>query len=121
MKESTAILIVEDEVLTAMSLQHDLKRMGYENCSYVTTGEKALTKIALSKPSVVIMDISLAGELSGVETAEKITAAYEIPIILSSGYDYSEFSKELEPLKNVHFLKKPMHKSDLAALLGTLV
>ena len=121
MTEDKAILIVEDEVLTAMSLQHDLKRMGYDTCSYVTSGEKALLMIAESIPSVVIMDISLAGKLTGLETAEKIAQEYRIPIILTSGYDYGELSEKIEPLENVYFLKKPLHKSELASMLKTIV
>ncbi len=121
MTEDKAILIVEDEVLTAMSLQHDLKRMGYDTCSYVTSGEKALIMIAESKPAVVIMDISLAGKLTGLETAEQIAREYRIPIILTSGYDYAELSKDIEPLENVYFLKKPLHKSELASMLKTLL
>ncbi len=121
MTKNKTILIVEDEVLTAMSLQHDLKRMGYDDCSYVTTGEKALLSIASSRPAVIIMDISLAGKLTGIETAEKVCREYEIPIVLSSGYDYEELSESIKHLENVYFLKKPLHKSELIALLETLM
>lgn len=115
------ILIVEDEVLTAMSLQQDLKRSGYINCSYVTTGEKALSRIEKKKPSLIIMDISLAGELTGIETAEKVLAEHQIPVILSSGYDYEDLSDRISHLKNAYFLKKPLHRMELVQLLDRII
>jgi len=111
------ILIVEDEVLTAMSLQHDLKKLGYGNCSYVTTGEKALSEISRGTISLVIMDIGLAGKLTGIETAEKVIDVYHIPVIISSGYDYDYLFESIAHLGKVLFLKKPISKTELIKMI----
>ncbi len=120
MQNDKKILIVEDEVLTAMSLQHDLQKLGYGNCSYVTTGEKALREISAGEVSLIIMDISLAGKLTGIETAEKIINEYNIPVIISSGYDYDELSESIAHLGKVVFLKKPIHKTELIKMIDSV-
>ena len=120
MDKRVKILIVEDEVLSAMSLQQDLKRSGYANCSYVTSGEKALDSMAKEKSDLVLTDVSLAGTMSGVDTAEKIIPEYKIPVIIYSGYDYSDIGEKIEQLKGAHFLRKPLRRTELVSLISSL-
>ncbi len=120
MEKETEILIVEDEVLSAMSLQQDLKRSGYLNSRYVTTGEDALASLKSSGIGLVIMDISLGGELSGVDTARIISIDHTIPVILTSGYNYSDYKERIESLENVYFVKKPIRKTELINLVASI-
>ncbi len=120
MEKETPILIVEDEVLSAMSLQQDLKRSGYTNSSYVTTGEDALAQLQNDTAGLVIMDISLGGGMSGVETAEVIAADNKIPVILASGYSYADYKDRVEAIENVIFLKKPIRKMELLKILESI-
>ncbi len=120
MKKETEILIVEDEVLSAMSLQQDLKRSGYRNSRYVTTGEAALASLESGSVGIVIMDISLGGELSGVDIARIISLNHKIPVILASGYNYSDYKERIESLENVYFLKKPVRKVELINLVESI-
>ena len=55
------ILIVEDEIFTAEALRLDLEQMGYEVCSLVSSGEKAIQIATNEKPDVVLMDVRLKG------------------------------------------------------------
>ncbi len=121
MENDVEILIVEDEVLSAMSIQQDLKRSGYSLSSYVTSGEAALSRININKPSLIIMDISLAGELSGIDTAEIILSEHEIPVILSSGYSFEDLRSKIDHLENVYFLKKPLIKSELITMVKKIL
>ncbi len=120
MKKEIPILIVEDEVLSAMSLQQDLKRSGYTNSRYVTTGEDALAQLHNDTAGLVIMDISLGGGMSGIETAEVIASDYRIPIILASGYNYADYKDKVEVIENVFFLKKPIRKTELLKILESV-
>ena len=58
------IMIVEDEIIQAMSLKSDLIGMGYEVCELVSTGEDAINKAEQEKPDIVLMDIILKGEVA---------------------------------------------------------
>ena len=63
------ILLVEDEAITALAMVGALQAMGYNTCQPVATGEKALQSLSQEAPDVVLMDISLTGDMNGIETA----------------------------------------------------
>jgi len=58
-KRKTKILIAEDEAIFALSMQRALTRSGYDVCELVSTGEKAVERVRLEKPDLVIMDVFL--------------------------------------------------------------
>ena len=81
-----AIFIVEDEGVTAMVLQDSLEDMGYRVCGIAASGEEAIRKIAETKPNLVLMDISIQGDMDGIDTALLITENQRIPIIFLTAY-----------------------------------
>lgn len=75
------VLIVEDEVINAKILQDFLKSKGYKILGIVTKGEDAVGFVKEHKPDLVLMDIELAGVMTGIEAAEKIKKDHDIPIL----------------------------------------
>ena len=62
---------------------------------------------------VVVLDLSMPG-MSALETIRRLKAqSPNLPILLSSGYDRSEATRDLEPGEVVGFLPKPYSLSDL--------
>ena len=84
--KKTRVLIVEDEGILSMDMSNSLRAMGYEVIDAVPTGEEALKQIENEVPELVLMDVQLAGEMDGIQTAEKINRMYNIPIIYISGH-----------------------------------
>jgi len=78
---SKRIMIVEDEVVPARTLQMSLREMGYEAGWIVSTGEEAVQKAQEHKPDLVLMDIILEGDMDGIEAAQQIRSLFDIPII----------------------------------------
>ena len=62
------ILIVEDEVVVAKSIQFALEDMGYTVTNIVFSGEKAIEEVERTHPDLILMDIILKGKMDGVET-----------------------------------------------------
>lgn len=88
MKEDTIkIMVVEDEVLIGLMLSKKLRQHGFEVGEIVTTGEEAIIRAEQERPAVILMDVTLAGELSGLDAANKIRDLYDIPSIIFTGYD----------------------------------
>jgi len=58
-----------------------LKEMGYEVCSLASSGEKAIQITKKEKPDIVLMDVRLRGELSGIDTAKEIRSHFGIPSV----------------------------------------
>ena len=60
--------------------------MGYNIVGISSSGEDAIKKCGKIKPDLVLMNIMLKGNLDGIETAQKIRNAYNIPFIFITGY-----------------------------------
>ena len=90
----TNILIVEDEAIVAKDIQQSLKKAGYNVVGVASTGEKAIELANEKKPDLVLMDIMLKGPMSGIEAAEEIRLALNIPVVFLTAYaDESTFNK----------------------------
>src|SRR5690554_7111355 len=65
------VLVVEDESIVSKDIQHSLKRLGYVISGASATGEKAIQLASEERPSIVLMDIMLKGDMNGIEAAER--------------------------------------------------
>jgi DNA-binding NtrC family response regulator len=102
------ILIVEDEVVTAMDLWHILELWGYEMCEQVSKGEEAMRVAEKERPDIMLIDINLDGGISGLEAAEQISSRFGIPFIFITGYSDPEMKKQAEQLKPAGYFIKPI-------------
>ncbi len=108
MSTKKKVLIVEDEVIHALSLQMSLKNMGYDTCKIMTKGENAILAADKDTPDIVIMDINLAGQMDGFKSAEMIKTKYKIPIIFLTGYSDKDIIKKADSFAESVCLKKPI-------------
>ncbi len=109
----TNILIVEDESIVAKDIQMSLRKLGYNVVAICSNGEDALLAVEEHTPELILMDIMLKGEMSGIETAEKVKSRFNIPIIYLTAYaDESTLSKAkiTEPYG---YIIKPFKEIDL--------
>ena len=107
------ILVVEDESIVAKDIQVCLRKLGYEVISTCSSGEDAIDKALEMKPDLIMMDIMLKGELSGIEAAAKIRETYDIPVIFLTAYtdrDTVDKAKETEPYG---YIIKPFKEIDI--------
>ncbi|NOR87509.1 MAG: PAS domain S-box protein [Bacteroidales bacterium] len=101
------VLIVEDEVINAKILQDFLVKKGYEVIGVVDSGEQSIDFVSKRKPDIILMDIELAGELSGIDAAEIINRNDHIPILyLTSQTDKKVVDKARET-KPMGYVIKP--------------
>ena len=115
MENQIRILVVEDEVLTAMMMQAQLKKAGYSIARHVTTGENAILSAKEDPPDIILMDIRLAGKIDGVEAATAINVEREIPVIFVTGYDEKSVRERAETLKPLAYMIKPVSMRELKA------
>ncbi|MEL1247140.1 LytR/AlgR family response regulator transcription factor [Flavobacterium helocola] len=112
---NTKILIVEDEIIIADFIQATLNKEGFKN---VEMAHKTITAIEAFKnfqPEIIILDINLHGENSGIELA-KSTNKNATVIFLTGQYDESLMSKALATNPE-SYLTKPIKKYDLLAAI----
>jgi DNA-binding LytR/AlgR family response regulator len=109
----TNILIVEDESIVAKDIQMILRKLGYNVVAICSNGEDALRAVEEHTPELILMDIMLKGEMSGIQTAEQVKSRFNIPIIYLTAYaDESTLSKAkiTEPYG---YIIKPFKEIDL--------
>ncbi|MCX8570786.1 response regulator [Aminobacter sp. MET-1] len=82
---SLRILVVEDEMLVAMSIEDALVEAGHEVIGPAARVEQALSHLGSGQPiDAVVLDMNLHG-FSGVPVAEEATHA-SIPVLILSGH-----------------------------------
>ena len=118
--EKQKIIIVEDEAITAMNLKYDLEDLGYEVLESVDNGDHAIEKSQELFPDIVLMDIALKGNITGIEAAEEISKM-GIPIIFLTAN--SDDLTAFEALKTVPYgyLSKPYSVRDLELTIKMVV
>lgn len=114
------ILIVEDEYIGALSLAELIASWDYEVSGTAETGEEAIMKSERESPDIVLMDISLRGEINGIEAATEIDRRFGIPVIFMSGYEEDSVRDEISGRGPFHFISKPLDFNQLRKLLETL-
>jgi two-component system, response regulator PdtaR len=68
-RRTDRILIIEDDLLIASQIEGALTDAGFDVIGVVMTGEEALEAASTEPPDLAVVDIRLAGDRDGVDTA----------------------------------------------------
>jgi DNA-binding LytR/AlgR family response regulator len=107
------VLIVEDENIVAKDIQHSLKKLGYNVVGIVSSGEKAIAAATEKKPEVVLMDIMLQGDMSGIEAAREIRDNLNIPVIYLTAYADENTLSKAKITEPYGYIIKPFKEIDI--------
>ena len=88
--EKINIFIVEDESIVAKDIQNSLTKLGYNVVGIANNGADAIEKVIELSPDLVLMDIMIKGNLTGIEVSEKILRRE-----LANKADQEQYIKEL--------------------------
>jgi DNA-binding LytR/AlgR family response regulator len=111
--EKARVLIVEDQVITAKSIEAMILDHEMDVIAICKSGEEALQVAERNIPDVVIMDIKLQGKLTGIQTAEAIQEIQSTPIIYLSDYTDKVTVRKAKGTHPANYLAKPFTESDL--------
>lgn len=110
---SNKILVVDDELHIRMLYQEEFEALGYK---VVTSdgSEKILPILEKEKPDLVVLDIKLGHDKSGLDLLQEIRSQdQEMPVILCTAYD--SFQHDLKSIAADHYVVKSV---DLSELVG---
>lgn len=110
------ILVVDDEKHVRMLYEAELSAEGYTIIG--SDGqEPILDLIARTKPDVVILDIKLGPNLSGLDLLQQIRTVHEnLPVILSTAY--SSFKTDFKAVVADYYVVKSVDLTDLKTTLA---
>ena len=105
-KAKHTVLVVEDEVLVAMDIEESLEDLGYQVQDSVASGTDAIASVEQNLPDLILMDINLKGEMTGIEAAKQITANHNVPIVyLTANADIATISQAKVSLPYGYIIK----------------
>ncbi|UZP66463.1 response regulator [Desulfovibrio mangrovi] len=108
---SKKILVVDDEKHIRMLYQEELEAEGYIVAT--SDGQEAiLAVIARETPRVVILDIKLGPDVSGLDLLQQIRSKdQDLPVILSTAYD--SFQHDLKSIAADFYVVKSVDLTEL--------
>ncbi len=106
--QGVKILLIEDDWIIAKEISYTLQDIGFEIMGCYDNAEEAFKQIKVTPPDLVILDIDLAGEMTGIDLASKLKQEGKIPFIFITAladFNTLEKAKLAEPYA---YLVKPV-------------
>lgn len=113
------ILIVEDDPQMAKFISFKLNYLGYEVAGLATSESMAIQLTKELRPDLILMDILLDDDDDGIETANKILAFTDVPIVYLTAYEDEELFQRAKITKPFGYLLKPFNDRDLNLVIET--
>jgi DNA-binding LytR/AlgR family response regulator len=106
------IILVEDDWIIAKEIAYLLQDFGFEVTGSYDTGEEALKVIRHQPPHLVLLDIGLAGDLSGIDVARQLKEE-KIPFVFLTALADSETINRAKLAEPYAYLVKPVKPESL--------
>ena len=113
MEQPIKILIVEDNVIIADDMQSMLEEIGYEIVDNVIVYEQAEEVLKSKEVDLVLIDIILASDKTGIDLGKHIRENYNIPFIFVTSNSDRATVENAKTVKPNGYLVKPFEQQDL--------
>jgi DNA-binding response OmpR family regulator len=84
--DETVVVVVEDDPNIADLVELYLRRDGFR-AYQAASGERALEVIDERRPSLILLDIGLPGDIDGLEVCRRVRAGSNVPIVFLTARD----------------------------------
>jgi len=111
------ILIVEDEHIIAMEIRGRLEELGYCVTDTVNSKEAAIESTKSNPPDLVLMDIMLGHEMSGLDAAEYIHEHYDIPVVFLTAYSDEKTLARAKRAEPFGYILKPLDEREIRSTI----
>lgn len=102
------VLIIEDNVILAATMEIMLKKLGHTDIKKAHTGEKALEILKEYKADMLLVDINLGRGISGIDVVKKVQAKRDILVVYITGNSDNHHKKLVEKTNYLEYLVKPI-------------
>ena len=113
MEQPIKILIVEDNVIIADDMQSMLEEIGYEIVDNVIVYEQAVEVLKTQEVDLVLIDIILASDKTGIDLGKHIRDSYNIPFIFVTSNSDRATVENAKTVQPNGYLVKPFEQQDL--------
>ena len=110
------VLVIEDEPVIAMDIKDLTEELGHRVFAIARTREEAVEAASAHRPGLVLADIHLADDSSGIDAVNDILLRFDAPVIFVTAYPERLLTGERpEP---AYLLTKPFERTSLKATIG---
>lgn len=118
---SSSVLIVEDEILVGLMLEEALTDAGFKVAGVYRSGPSALACLQREAVDLVIVDLLLEGELSGIDFANALRAFWAGPIVFHTAVSDASIRQRMAMVPNATMIFKPTPEADLVRAVRGLL
>lgn len=111
------VLIVEDEPLIAEDISDFLGQIDYTSAGIAYDSETALDMLHNRHPDIALLDITIDGNLNGIELAEIINQKYNIPFVFLTSHSDKVTLEKAKKTLPYGYIVKPFNEKDLLSTL----
>ena len=115
------IFVVEDESIVAKDIKNSLIKLGYNVVGFANNGLEAIDKITELMPDLVLMDIMIKGDFTGIDVSEKIKDKMNIPVIFLTAYADEGTLARAKITEPYGYILKPFKEIDLHSTIEMAV
>jgi CheY-like chemotaxis protein len=80
------VLIIEDEPIIAMDIESIVRDLGHNVTGVAVTRDEAVSQARKSPPGLVLADIQLADDSSGIDAVKDILSEFSMPVIFITAF-----------------------------------
>jgi len=113
MATNKTVLIVEDDLILNLLYESYFERLGFETEGELVYGKTAIEMTKKIEPDLIVMDISLEGELDGIEAMTEIRKFSDVPVVYITGNSDPMHVKRAKETDYLDYLTKPIEFEDL--------
>ena len=112
----TDVLIIEDEPIIAMDIETIVRDLGHNVIGVAVTRDEAVAQAMARRPGLVLADIQLADDSSGIDAVKDILGEFKVPVIFITAFPERLLSGERpEP---TFLISKPFQRSTVRASIS---
>jgi DNA-binding NtrC family response regulator len=121
MKTDGRIFLVDDDELIVTMLARSLKNAGYET-QVETSGLDLFNKIVAWQPDLILLDINLNEERSGLDILEELKREkLQLPVVMLTSDDSAESAIRAMKLGAADYLTKPFNIDEVLIVIANLM
>lgn len=113
-----SILLVEDNLSFALEVEMIINELGYNLIGTAKSAEEAYALLKVEEPDLIISDVSLKGNVDGIEMISKLDG-YGGAVIFITQYRDESLYERAKVLKPIAYLVKPFDKFSLQSCIET--
>jgi two-component system, LytTR family, response regulator LytT len=117
MEKKVQILLVEDELIIADYMHQCLHNAGYEVCGTCINYEEAVEALGNRRPDLILVDISLKGNKTGIDLGNYLKANHKIPFVFATSHSDRATIDAAKQALPYAYLIKPFSEEDLYAVV----